>query len=236
LNDTIKREDSGSWITDGFTVGHAVWVDGAENEANNIIDGYVSSVTADTLTLIRPELLTEAMVGGTMTGSPSLTFAEQGATGDTITRGSGDWESDGFEPGMEITVTGTASNNITNAYIAEITSPTILTLGPTDLTAETSLTASVVGSCRVRGVPNFIQTANFNTPSAVEAGPVSGLTLDGNLVTTGPCGNITELQAVPVANGVFIDAQHAIISDNRIKGFRGYGAGVQTSNTTARWA
>jgi hypothetical protein len=160
LNDTIKREDSGSWITDGFTVGHAVWVDGA----------------------------------------------------------------------------GTASNNITNAYIAEITSPTILTLGPTDLTAETSLTASVVGSCRVRGVPNFIQTANFNTPSAVEAGPVSGLTLDGNLVTTGPCGNITELQAVPVANGVFIDAQHAIISDNRIKGFRGYGAGVQTSNTTARWA
>jgi hypothetical protein len=89
-----------------------------------------------------------------------------------------------------------------------------------------------VGRCRVRGVPNFIQTANFNTPSAVEAGPVSGLTLDGNLVLTGPYGSITELQAVPVANAVFIDAQHAIISDNRIKGFRGYGAGVQTSNTT----
>lgn len=64
----------------------------------------------------------------------TLTFAEVGATGDTITRSAGSWVADGFRVGQTITVAGSASNNVTGA-IAGVTS-TVLTLGSTDLTAE----------------------------------------------------------------------------------------------------
>jgi hypothetical protein len=46
-----------------------------------------------------------------MVGSPSVTFAEVGATGDTVTRATGSFVTDGFLAGMWVVVTGTASNN-----------------------------------------------------------------------------------------------------------------------------
>jgi hypothetical protein len=82
-----------------------------------------------------------------MTAGTSLTFAEVGATGDTITRASGSWIADGFAVGDTITITGaTASagaNNIT-AVIASL-SATVITLGSEDLVDEVSALCTVVG-------------------------------------------------------------------------------------------
>jgi hypothetical protein len=72
-----------------------------------------------------------------MTGSPTLTFAEVGATGDTITRSAGSWITDGFVVGDFITVTGAinGNNNETSARIAALTA-TVITLDTDDLDNE----------------------------------------------------------------------------------------------------
>lgn len=75
-----------------------------------------------------------SVVGKRMTGSPTLTFAEVGGTGDTITRSAGSWIDDGFAVGDIVTVTGSASNNVTGA-IASL-SATVITFGTTDLANE----------------------------------------------------------------------------------------------------
>lgn len=81
-----------------------------------------------------------------MTGTPTLTFAEVGGTGDTITRSAGSWITDGYAIGDLITVTGSVSNNIVDAPIAGV-SATVITLGTTDLVAEGPLSgASVLGT------------------------------------------------------------------------------------------
>lgn len=87
-----------------------------------------------------------------MTGGPSLTFAEVGATGDTITRSAGSWVTEEFAPGMYIGVTGSASNNITDALITGVTA-TVLTLDTTDLVNE----GPVVG-CAVVGKTKYATT------------------------------------------------------------------------------
>lgn len=79
----------------------------------------------------------------TMSGPPSLTFAEVGATGDTVTRATGSWLTDGFAVGDFVAFTGTVSNNVTG-LIASL-SATVLTFGTTDLAAEVIATASCVG-------------------------------------------------------------------------------------------
>jgi hypothetical protein len=78
-----------------------------------------------------------------MTGSPSLTFAEVGGTGDTITRSTGSWITDGFKVGGFATFDGTVGNDIT-ARIAAL-SATVMTLDADDLIAEVAPTATVVG-------------------------------------------------------------------------------------------
>lgn len=80
-----------------------------------------------------------------MTGAPSLTFAEVGGTGDTITRATGSWVTDGFAVGQAIDVSGTASNNFTDAKITGV-SATVLTLDTQDLAAEVTALATVTGS------------------------------------------------------------------------------------------
>lgn len=65
----------------------------------------------------------------------NVTFAEVGATGDTITRATGSFVTDGFVAGMAINVSGSASNNFTNAKITNVTA-TVLTLDTQDLVAE----------------------------------------------------------------------------------------------------
>jgi hypothetical protein len=75
-------------------------------------------------------------------GSHGLTFAEVGGTGDTITRSGGSWLADGFAVGDVVTITGTASNNVTGP-IAALTA-TVLTFDTTDLAAEVIGSGAVV--------------------------------------------------------------------------------------------
>lgn len=129
--DTITR-GSGSWIADGFAVGDVVTVAGS---ASNNVTGPIASLSATVLTFGTTDLANEGPVGNcTVVGSAGLTFAEVGATGDTITRTSGSWLDEGFAVGDVVTVAGTASNNVTGP-IASL-STTVLTFGTTDLAAE----------------------------------------------------------------------------------------------------
>jgi hypothetical protein len=93
----------------------------------------------------RSPLAKAARITKRMTGAPSLTFAEVGATGDTITRATGSWVTDGFTTGDVITVSGTTSNNFANAVVTGVTA-TVLTLDTQDLVAEVTTAASVSAS------------------------------------------------------------------------------------------
>lgn len=129
--DTITRS-AGSWITDGFAVGDTVTVAGS---ASNNVTGAITALSATVLALDATDLAVEGPVSNcTVTGSSTLTFAEVGATGDTVTRSAGSWLSDGFAVGDTVSFTGTASNNVTGT-IAALTA-TVLTFGTTDLAAE----------------------------------------------------------------------------------------------------
>lgn len=130
--DTITRA-SGSWIDDGFVVGDIVTVSGS---VSNNVTGPIASLSATVLTFDTTDLANEGPVAGcSVVGGEMLTFAEVGATGDTITRSSGSWLADGFRVGDTVTVSGSVSNNVTGP-IASL-SATVLTFGTTDLAAET---------------------------------------------------------------------------------------------------
>ncbi len=129
--DTITRS-AGSWIADGFVIGDIVTVAGS---AGNNVTGPIAGLSATVLTFGTTDLVNEGPVAGcSVVGSGSLTFAEVGATGDTITRSRGSWLADGFRVGDVVSITGTASNNVSGA-IAALTA-TVLTFGTTDLNAE----------------------------------------------------------------------------------------------------
>lgn len=68
--------------------------------------------------------------------SGTMTFAEVGATGDTITRSSGSFVTDGFAVGDMIVVSGTVSNNFTALAPITAVTATVLTLDTDDLVAE----------------------------------------------------------------------------------------------------
>lgn len=77
-----------------------------------------------------------------ITAAETLTFAEVGATDDTITRSAGSFIDDGLAVGDVVTVAGTTLNNVTGR-IKTLTA-TVLTFDATDLAAE--VTAAGVGS------------------------------------------------------------------------------------------
>lgn len=129
--DTITR-NTGSWIADGAVVGDTITVTGS---AGNNISAVIASLSALVITLGTEDLAAEVTAAATVTGSPTLTFAEVGATGDTITRNRGSWLVDGFRVGDSITTTGTASNNFSGAAVTGVTA-TVLTLNTQDLAAE----------------------------------------------------------------------------------------------------
>jgi hypothetical protein len=137
--DTITRS-AGSWITDGFAVGDTVTVAGS---ASNNVTGPIASLSATVITLGSTDLAAEGPVANcSVVGTHTLTFAEVGGTGDTITRSGGSWLDDGVRAGDVISVLGTASNNIVDAVVTNVTA-TVITLGSTDLAAE------VIGSSGV---------------------------------------------------------------------------------------
>ena len=79
----------------------------------------------------------------------TLTFAEVGATGDTITRSAGSWLDDGFKIGDNFTITGSVSNNITTTNGIAAVTATVLTLGTDDLAAEVATLSKNVTMVRV---------------------------------------------------------------------------------------
>lgn len=138
--DTITRA-SGSWVTDGFAVGDTITI---TDSVSNNISAVIASLTATVITLGTEDLVDEVTALATVVARPSLTFAEVGATGDTVTRNRGSWVADGFRVGDVVTFAGTASNNVSGA-IASLT-PTVLTFGATDLVAEVKTTLGVTAT------------------------------------------------------------------------------------------
>lgn len=108
--DTITRS-TGSWLTDSFADNDMLVVSGSAS--NNEVHGAKIVVTSATvITLDTDDLEPEGPVANvTITGEPSLTFAD--AT-DTIVRAGGSpgsWLDDGFRAGGNVTITDTVSNN-----------------------------------------------------------------------------------------------------------------------------
>lgn len=92
-----------------------------------------------------------------MSGAPTLTFAEVGESGDTITRSAGSWISDGFVVGDTVVITGTASNN--GSFVIASLSATVITLGSAgDLVDE-----GPVSGCTVRGYPTLTFSDSADT-------------------------------------------------------------------------
>jgi hypothetical protein len=105
--DTITR-DTGSWVNDGFAAGQIITVTGT---AGNNRDFTIAKVTDNILTLVQGNSVTNE-------GPETGTFTINAATGDTITRGSGSWVSDGFAAGQSITVSGTPGSNGTYTVLS----------------------------------------------------------------------------------------------------------------------
>ena len=131
--DTATRS-VGSWITDGIQVGD--YVTFAGTTLNNV-SGTVVGVSATVLTMNTTDFAAEVVAAGlcSVVGSNGVIFAEVGATGDTITRVSGSWVTEGFAAGDVVTIANSTSNNITTDALASV-SATVLTLASSDLAAE----------------------------------------------------------------------------------------------------
>ncbi len=80
-------------------------------------------------------VLESSRVRAGMSGTPNITFAEVGATGDTITRATGSFVSDGFAVGDYVRVTGSALANNVSGKVTGVTA-TVLTLDTADVVNE----------------------------------------------------------------------------------------------------
>jgi hypothetical protein len=134
-----QQKQSRSWLVIGDLV--------EEQDASDVLTAINAYATVnDRCSLARVQVRDYAPAG-VVSGTPTLTFAEVGATGDTITRSAGSWITDGFIPGMVITVAGTVSNNVTGP-ISSLTA-TVLTMGTTDLVAEGPVAGTVTASAEL---------------------------------------------------------------------------------------
>lgn len=135
--DTITRA-SGSFVSDGFTTGDTIVVAGSSGGTNDVTC-VPATVAALVLTLDTDDLVNEGPVAGiTIYATPTLTFGDNGASPDTISRNRGSWLEDGFRVGDSVTISGTASNDGT--YTITVLTGTVLTV----VTA--SFAAEVIGS------------------------------------------------------------------------------------------
>ena len=110
--DSLTRA-TGSWYVDGFADGDVLTISGTQdNDGVTTTPVRVVSDTVIGLTPIggRPVVDEMSVSGVTVTGEPSLTFAE-GEAGDTITRSAGSWIAEGFEVNDVVTITGTTTND-----------------------------------------------------------------------------------------------------------------------------
>jgi len=123
----------------------------AKDDADDIVtEANAYETENDRFTLARVQLrdhLPAATLSHTtvrMTGTNTVTFAEVGGTGDTITRSAGSFITDGFAVGDIITVTGTTNNNFVGASKITGVSATVLTLGSDDLVDEGPVSAVTI--------------------------------------------------------------------------------------------
>jgi|GEM_PF-1631462 len=160
--DTITRS-AGSYLTDGFRDGDYITVTGAVASAGvNNVSGAVATVAGSVLTMGSTDLAAEVLSsGGLIVGSPALTFS---ASGHTITRSRGSYLADGFRVGDSVTVTGTASNNVTK---------TITALTATVMTFAAGLADETLGSASVTIVSGQSKAAWMAEIDA-EFAPVDG--------------------------------------------------------------
>lgn len=112
-----------SWLVVG-EVPNSTFAGYVVTEANNYETENERFVYARSQVPDRLPLATMATQHVSMTGAPSLTFV---SSGETITRASGSWITDGFAVGQMVTITGTASNNVTEHITA--VSSSVLTVG-----------------------------------------------------------------------------------------------------------
>lgn len=94
------------------------------------------------------------------TGAVSLTYTDNGASADTITRGSGSFITDGFTNGAKITVTGTANNNGT--YTVQTVEALTLTLILSDTLVNETVSSTITTKeklLRTGASPAFTNTA-----------------------------------------------------------------------------
>src|SRR5206468_9383507 len=63
VGDTIKRNDAGNWLTDGFAVGDLIAVTGSPNNSRVFS---IASLTADTLTLTAQNVVTAETLTATV--------------------------------------------------------------------------------------------------------------------------------------------------------------------------
>jgi hypothetical protein len=179
--DTITRA-TGSWIDDGFVVGDIVTVTGS---ASNNVTGVIAALSATVLTFNTTDLANEGPVADiTIIGGEVLTFAEVGATGDTITRSSGSWLADGFRVGDVVTVDGTSggTNDVTGA-IAALTA-TVLTFNTTDLVNET-IASHLVDVVKGEEIPAWVSALDAEFED-IDAAPRINLGIGRGRLGTSP--------------------------------------------------
>jgi len=138
--DTITRA-TGSWLAEGFRVGDHVTVAGASASAGaNNGETIILDLTATVMTVVEVSA-NEVTSSAVVTSVPGLAF---NATGNTITRSSGSWLTDGFRADDVIEVIGTASNNASftvTAVTATVLTVTSITTGEDVGTDAASITA-----------------------------------------------------------------------------------------------
>jgi hypothetical protein len=162
-----------------------------------------------------------------MTGSPTVTFAEVGGSGDTITRSAGSFIADGFQAGDLINVTGSVSNNITAAAVLANAAALVLTLGTDDLVAEgpksgvtivghEALVFANAGDTITRSRGSWIDDG-FRDGDAITIAGTSGGTNDGAKTASTVTDSVLILSAGGVAADEVIRADAVTIGTGQAK-------------------
>ena len=213
--DTLTRNDTGSWIDDGFLAGDAITVTGSgTNNGTYLID----AISDDGLILTLDSV-------DTLTDEPNAA-AVTVATQDTITRNRGSWIIDGFQAGDSIAVTGSTNNDATYSIDSISADGRTLTLGTADtLTDDTDQGVSVVAPTGPAPVAGTVTTTSTVTPLtvsptltftdiALKGGPLPSLTFADNDVNAGAADTIARASGSWVADG--FEAGQTISVENSV--------------------
>jgi hypothetical protein len=105
-------------------LGAANWEFSVYNTAGYWDSAVTHTTTSPGTTAALGFYCTTYQIRGATPAGPSITFA---AAADTITRATGSWYDDGFKIGDSVTISGTASNNVTSTITA--LTATVMTVG-----------------------------------------------------------------------------------------------------------